>query len=190
MRTCTLSFALCLTLVTSGCSSVFNQAYEANGSSAAGNEAVAVEAKEMFAFEAEAAQVVPRDLSTWEVTNDQNTSGSKMVLKATDNFYSEAKQGPGIVWSYTATSKGVYDLWVRVKPNVSGDSLFSEWAGDTLEHHWAVESLDNWTWTRLRAVDLLADQDYEFALWAREDPIEVDLVVIQSAGAIAPKAPN
>lgn len=187
MRLRALSFVLCLTLAASGCSSVFKQDYEGNGTRA---EVVAVEAKETFAFEAEAGQVVPRDASTWEARNGQNTSGSKMVLKAGDNFYGEAKQGPGIVWTYTATSKGAYDIWIRIRPNVSGDSLFSEWAGDSLGHHWAAESLDIWTWTKLRTVDVLADQDYEFAVWAREDLIEVDLLVIQSAGATEPDAPN
>ena len=187
MRMRALSFALCLTFVTSGCSSVFKQDYESNGTRAV---VIAVEAKETFVFEAEAGQVVPRDASTWEAINKDNAPGSKMVLMAGDNFYGEAKQGPGIVWTYAAASKGAYDIWARVKPNVSGDSLFSEWAGDSREHHWAVESLDNWTWTKLRTVDVLADQEYELAIWAREDQIEIDLVVIQTAGAIEPKASN
>lgn len=190
MRMRTLSIALCLTLIASGCSSVFKQDYDGNGTNATRTEVAAVEAKETFAFEAEAGLVVPRDANTWEAINDQNTSGSKMILKAGDNFYGEAKQGPGIVWTYAAASKGAYDIWIRVKPNVSGDSLFSEWAGDSLEHHWAAESLDKWVWTKLRTVEVLADQGYEFAVWAREDQIEVDLMVIQTAGATEPKAPN
>ena len=180
---------LWLLLAMAGCS-VFEQDFSGDSPNASATANSTLQAKEVFLIEAEAGQVIAKGDNTWELASDENASGSMIVRKVGGVFYPESNQGPAISWSHTSTMKGTYDVWIRVKPNATGDSLFFAWEGNSSEHHWPADTLDTWVWSKLRTVELGAGQEIEFALWAREDRIEVDALVIQSAGAAEPKIPE
>lgn len=178
-----------LAFFATGCSGVFKQDFEV-ANSAAAVATVAPQAKETFFFEAESGSVAASGENTWEIISDGGASGAEMLRKVGGDFYAEARQGPSVTWTFDATAKANYDVWLRAKPNAAGDSLFFSWLDESTEHHWGADVLDQWVWTKLRTVAVRADESYQFSLWAREDLIEVDQLLLQTAGAAEPKVPE
>lgn len=169
-----------------GCGHVFKNDFGSTGGKELAGQAAAVKTTESFAFEAESAVLVPGGTNTWQVTSVEGASGDQVVRNIGGGFYAEAQQGPAIVWTATLGLSTTYDIWGRVRPNPSGDSVFLEWDGESSEHHWGTGDHDQWVWTKLRTVQAEAAEVYKFTVWARENSIEIDLIVVQTTDAPEP----
>lgn len=190
MRLLSRIYLLGLLVSVAGCSHVFKQDFGSTYIEGGETQIAAVKATESVVFEAESGHLVARGTNAWEAVSSEVASGGQVVRKIGGGFYAEAKQGPGVVWTATLDSTDTYDVWGRIRPNPSGDSLFFEWNDESSEHHWGADDHNLWVWRKLQTVVVEAEKSYNFAVWAREDSIEVDLIVIQSAGALEPVLPE
>lgn len=140
----------------------------------------------VYTFAAEQAKVKAREANTWQIVKTDGEQHLQFARKVGAGFYAEAGLGPGLLWLHVANLSGTFGLWIKARPNATGDSIFFEWENDSADYHWSADAYGQRVWLKLRRVELLANHRYAFAIWAREDLIEVDQVLIQSAGAPEP----
>ncbi len=190
MKISTISRVVSMLLLTTGCSSVFDQDYGVNEGLVASVVTPAQQASEVHVLEAEAGDVLSKGADTWEIFEDDSAWGLEALRKTGGAFFEQANRGPSVQWPIRTSASGTFDVWLRARPNAFGDSVFFEWSGESLAYHWGADTHGDWVWTKLRSIETSAGESNPFTLWAREDLLEIDQLVVQTVGAEAPQSPQ
>lgn len=139
----------------------------------------------VFSIEAESCDVAALGASTWELTADATASGGQCLKKVGGGFYPTAGTGPSFTTTYKAHRSGTHKVWVRVKSN-SDDSFFVDVNGGTELVQFLGLADGNWHWIHARSVSTPEDTEIDVTVYAREDQICIDKIVVQLNALAAP----
>jgi len=117
----------------------------------------------------------------------QPTSASAPSDEIGGGFYSSSGSGPSATYTFNATRGGSHDIWLRVFVAINdGDSLHIDLDGSVITDHLPTSIQGQWAWEKVRTATLSAGGQHTLTLWAREDGLKVDKIVIKPAGSTAP----
>ena len=141
----------------------------------------------LLVMEAEGASLSPVGTSQWTVLSDSATSKGKALHKVGGGWYASHGTGPSARFRFQARQGGTYDLWLRAYAADAGsDSVHLDLDGDVVTDHWPGSALGKWAWVKSRQLSLSAGGEHTLTLWARENNLKIDRVLIQPTGRPAP----
>lgn len=141
----------------------------------------------VLSIEAESAFTSALGSSKWAVISQSGASAGRALRKQGGSFYSTSGAGPGARLEFNASRSGNHDVWLRAyAPDDGSDSLHVDLDGSASTYHFSRGNLSRWVWVKVRTVRLSAGGQHALTLWAREDNLRIDKVVIQPAGRGAP----
>ncbi len=138
----------------------------------------------IVSIEAESASVVDVGSNIWTSTADGTASNSLKMVKSGPNFYFDPSAGPTLTFPITASESGLHDQWARCTASSGSNSIHALFDGHNVSKWITIAA--GWLWIKFRTVTMVAGQNHDLVLAAKDYAFTVDKIVIQPAGDAAP----